>query len=390
MNRFALRVEKLEVESAFDMLVKARALEARGKEILHFEIGEPDFDTPLHIKEAGVKAIYDGKTGYCPPSGIPELREAIAEHVGITRGIEVNASNVVVTPGAKPVMFFALLACVEPGEEVMYPDPGFPIYSSLIKFVGAVPRPIPLLEEKGFGFDTDLLRHSISDKTRLIILNSPNNPTGGVISGEDVRRVAELIEGKKITVLSDEIYRGLQYEGEPASIASIRDMRAQTIILDGFSKLYAMTGWRLGYGIMSEELAGRFSRLLVNSTSCTPAFTQLAGLEALRGPQDETVEMVRQFRSRRDLLVEGFNSIPGLSCHLPGGAFYAFPNIKSFGMSSSEMEDYLLNEAGVASLSGTGFGMHGEGYLRFSYASSENNIRKAIERIREALAGLNK
>ncbi len=388
MDGFALRVERLEVESAFDMLVKARALEAQGREVLHFEIGEPDFDTPSHIKEAGIKAIRDGLTGYCPPPGIPELREAIAEHVSETRGIEVKASNIVVTPGAKPIMFFSILACVEPGREVIYPDPGFPIYSSLVKFAGAVPRPIPLLEETGFSFDMDAFADSVSEKTCLVILNSPNNPTGGLVPGEDIQRIAELVADKRITILSDEIYRGMQYEGEPVSIATLPGMQEQTVILDGFSKLYAMTGWRLGYGVMNEELADHFSKLLVNSTSCTPAFTQMAGLEALSGPQDESEDMLRQFKSRRDLIVAGLNSIPGVSCHLPGGAFYAFPNVKSFGRSSSELEDYILQEAGVACLSGTGFGEHGEGYLRFSYASSEENIRKAIDRIKTALAKL--
>lgn len=388
MDPFALRVGELEVESAFDMLVKARALEAQGREVLHFEIGEPDFDTPPHIKEAAIKALHDGKTGYSPPPGIPELREAIAEHVSESRGIRVKASNVVVTPGAKPVMFFTFLSCVEPGQEVIYPDPGFPIYSSLVKFVGAVPKPVPLLEENGFSFDMDAFARSVSEKTRLVILNSPNNPTGGIVPPEDLQSIAELLAGKPVVILSDEIYRGMQYDGEPASISSIMGMQEQTVILDGFSKLYAMTGWRLGYGVMNERLAGHFTRLLVNSTSCTPVFTQLAGLEALRGPQEDSAKMVREFRRRRDIIVEGLNSIPGVSCHTPGGAFYAFPNIKSFGMSSSRMEDYILSEAGVACLSGTGFGVHGEGYLRFSYASSEENIRKAISRIRAALSAL--
>ncbi|RMF89496.1 MAG: pyridoxal phosphate-dependent aminotransferase [Nitrospinota bacterium] len=388
MEHLAARMARLGTETAFDMLAKAKALEAQGREILHFEIGEPDFDTPQNIKEAAMKALRDGYTHYCPAPGIPELREAIAAHISRTRNIPVDPEEVVVTPGAKPIMFFTILALVNEGDEVIYPNPGFPIYESMINFVGGKPVPIPLLEKHNFSFDLNRFADSLSDKTKLIILNSPNNPTGGIIPPEDIRKVAELIRGKPIFVLSDEIYQGMQYSGTPLSIASLPEMKAQTIILDGFSKLYAMTGWRLGYGIMDKALAPHITKLIVNSNSCTATFIQKAGVEALTGPQEASQEMVRIFQRRRDLIVNGLNAINGVRCAMPQGAFYAFPNVESFGKKSEFIANYLLEKAGIACLSGTAFGKYGEGFLRFSYANSEENIQKGLERLEKALATL--
>jgi aspartate/methionine/tyrosine aminotransferase len=379
-------METLGTETAFEVLAKAKALEKQGKEIVHLEIGEPDFDTPKNIKEAAVKALYEGYTHYVPSAGIPELREAIAEYISKTRKIKVEPEEVVVTPGAKPIMFFAILACVNPGEEVLYPNPGFPIYESVINFVGAKPVPLPLLEENDFRVDHEYVKKKITKKTKMIILNSPENPTGGILTKEDLKVVADCISHRDdVLVLSDEIYSRIIYEGEHESIASLPGMKEKTIILDGFSKTYAMTGWRLGYGVMRKDLAQKIAQLMTNSNSCTCTFIQRAGIEALKGPQNEVEKMVSEFRKRREIIVSGLNSIKGITCKKPHGAFYVFPNIKGTGMDCRKLGDYLLNEAGVAVLPGTSFGKYGEGYLRLSFANSSENIKKALERISKAL-----
>jgi aspartate/methionine/tyrosine aminotransferase len=382
----AKRMELLGTETAFEVLARAKALERQGKEVIHLEIGEPDFDTPRNIKEAAIRALNAGFTHYVPAAGVPELREAIAEHISETRDIDVDPDEVVVTPGAKPIMFFGVLACVNPGEEVMYPDPGFPIYSSVVNFVGAKPVPIPLREENDFRIDVEHLRKSITNRTRMLILNYPENPTGGILTHNDLKAIAEaLAERDDIVVLSDEVYNSIIYEGKHESIASLPGMKERTIILDGFSKRYAMTGWRLGYGVMRKDLAERITQLMINSNSCTCAFVQMAGVEALRGPQDEVEKMVAEFRRRRDVIVSGLNKIGGISCREPKGAFYVFPNITGTGMDCRRLADYLLSEAGVAVLPGTSFGEYGEGYLRLSFANSVENIRKALDRISGAL-----
>jgi aspartate/methionine/tyrosine aminotransferase len=386
---FADRMVLLGTETAFEVLAKAKALEKQGKNIIHLEIGEPDFDTPQNIKEAAVKALYSGYTHYVPAAGIPELREAIAEYVSKTRSIPVDPEEVVVTPGAKPIMFFAILACVNPGEEVLYPNPGFPIYESMINFVGAKPVPIPLKEEDDFSIDHEYVKEKISKKTKMIILNSPENPTGGVLTKEDLKVIADCIAHRNdVIVLSDEVYSRIIYEETHESIASLPGMKEKTIILDGFSKTYAMTGWRLGYGVMRKNLAEKITQLMINSNSCTCAFVQIAGIEALKGPQDFVDRMVAEFRKRREIIVEGLNRIKGITCKKPKGSFYVFPNITGTGMRSSELSDYLLNEAGVAVLSGTAFGEYGEGYLRMSFANSAENIKEALKRIETALEKL--
>jgi aspartate/methionine/tyrosine aminotransferase len=382
----AKRMENLGTETAFEVLARAKALERQGREIVHLEIGEPDFDTPKNIKEAAVKALYSGYTHYVPAAGIPELKEAIAEYVAKTRQIEVSADEVVVTPGAKPIMFFSILASVNPGEEVMYPNPGFPIYESMIKFVGAKPVPIPLLEQNDFSLDHEYVKKKITKKTKMIILNSPENPTGGVLTKDDLKVIADCIANRDdVLVLSDEVYSRIIYEGEHESIASLPGMKEKTIILDGFSKTYAMTGWRLGYGVMRKDLAQKVTQLMINSNSCTCAFIQMAGVEALKGPQDDVKKMVDEFKRRREVIVSGLNNIKGITCRKPRGAFYVFPNITGTGMDSRKLEDYLLNEAGVAVLSGTAFGKYGEGYVRISFANSIENIKKALDRIDKAL-----
>ncbi len=385
---FAERMSRLGTESAFEVLARARALERQGREIVHLEIGEPDFDTPAHIKDAAKRALDAGATHYGPSAGLPELREAIAQHISETRGIPVSPEEVVVTPGAKPIMFFTILALVNRGDEVIYPNPGFPIYESVINFVGGVPVPIPLREETGFGFDLALFERKVSKRTRLIIINSPQNPTGGVLEREQIQSIAELARHWQIPVLADEIYRYFLYEGGFTSIASLAGMKAQTIILDGFSKAYAMTGWRLGYGVMPIPLAEHVTRLMVNSASCTATFVQLAGLAALQGDQSPVARMVAEFKRRRDLIVDGLNKLPGVSCRSPRGAFYVFPNVSALRRPAGEIADLLLQEAGVAVLPGTAFGQHGEGYLRLSYANSEANLKKALERMEPVLARL--
>ena len=388
MIRLAERMSRLGTESAFEVLARAKALEAQGREIVHLEIGEPDFDTPPHIVEAACKALREGATHYTPSNGIPELRQVIAEGLSKTRGHQIDPQQVVVTPGAKPIMFFVIMALAEPGTEVIYPDPGFPIYQSMINFVGARAVPIPLREERGFGFDVNELRDLISDRTALIILNSPQNPTGGYLEPEDLQAIAEVCAERDIPVLSDEVYEYILYEGEFASISSEPGMSTaeRTIILHGFSKTYAMTGWRLGYGVMPLSLAEQVTRLMTNSNSCTNAATQWAGIEALTGPQDSVATIVQAFRERRDVIVEGLNKIPGITCVNPKGAFYVFPNITGTGMDSRTCADFFMDQAGVACLSGTGFGEYGEGYVRFSYANSVENIRKALDRMGGALS----
>ncbi len=384
----AERMGRLGTESAFEVLARARALERQGKTVVHLEIGEPDFDTPVHIKEAAKRALDAGATHYGPSAGLPELREAIAKHIGETRGIPVVADEVVVTPGAKPIMFFVILALVDRGDEVVYPNPGFPIYESCINFVGGVPVPIPLVEETGFGFDLAELERRVSRKTKLLVINSPQNPTGGVVAPDEIGRIAELARHYRVPVFSDEIYRRFLYEGRFASIASLPGMKAQTIILDGFAKSYAMTGWRLGYGVMPVPLAEHVTRLMTNSASCTATFIQQAGIAALHGDDTPVQKMVEEFRHRRDLIVDGLNRLPGVSCTRPRGAFYVFPNVKGLRRSSKEIAHFLLDEAGVAVLWGTAFGDFGEGYLRLSYAASRENIERALERIGKALARL--
>ena len=384
--RFAERMSRLGTETAFEVLARARKLEAAGRDIIHLEIGEPDFPTEPHIVAAAEAALQQGWTHYGPSQGYPELREAIAEQVSSSRGIRVTPEQVVVVPGAKPILFFTLLALLESGDEVLYPNPGFPIYESMIRYLGAQPKPLRLSEENGFSLDLNSLAEQLSDRTRLLILNSPHNPTGGIIPEEDLREIARLCANRDLVVLSDEVYSQILYEDQHCSIASFPGMGEKTIILDGFSKTYAMTGWRLGYGVMPVELAQHVVRLQVNSTSCTASFTQRAGIEALRGPQDAVRKMVEEFRLRRDLMVDGLNRIPGFRCTLPRGAFYVFPNIQGSGKPSRQIADLLLNSAGVACLAGEDFGEYGQGYLRFSYANSQENIQKAIERIGSTVA----
>ena len=379
--KLAERMSRIGVESAFDVLVRARALEAQGRHIVHLEIGEPDFATPPHVIEAGKKALDDGWTHYGPTQGYPDLREAIARHISETRGISVGADRVCVVPGGKPVIFFPMLALLEPGDEVIYPNPGFPIYESMINFLGAKAVPVPLIEERGFSFDLNVLRDSLSDRTKMLILNSPQNPTGGLIPREDIRHIAELVRERDLIILSDEIYSRIFYGEKPVSIASLPGMLDKTIILDGFSKTYAMTGWRIGYGVMPPLLVDAVNKLMVNSNSCTASFTQRAALAALTGPQDAVDRMVAEFRCRRDAFCAALNKIPGFHCEIPGGAFYAYANVKATCMDSKVLADRLLQEAGVACLNGGAFGQFGEGYIRFSYANSLENLMEASRRI---------
>ena len=386
--KVADRMSRLGTESAFEVLARAKALERQGRQIIHLEIGEPDFDTPAHIKEAAKRALDAGATHYGPSAGLPELREAIAKHVAETRGVPVSPEEVVVTPGAKPIMFFVIMALVNEGDEVIHPNPGFPIYESVINFVGGVPVPIPLREASGFGFDLELFERRLSPRTKLIVINSPQNPTGGVLERAQIERIAALASSRRIPVLTDEIYRRFLYDGEFVSIMGMPGMREHTILLDGFSKTYAMTGWRLGYGVMPEPLAEHVTRLMVNSASCTASFVQLAGVAALQGDDAPVERMVAEFRRRRDVIVDGLNALPGVTCARPRGAFYAFPNVTGTGRSSAEVAERLMGEAGVACLSGAAFGAHGEGYLRFSYANSEANLVKALERMRPVFESL--
>jgi len=381
--RLARRMARLGTETAFEVMMRARALEAQGREVVHMEIGEPDFDTPANIISAATDALRHGWTHYGPSAGQTALREAIAEEISRTRKVPVKADEVVVVPGGKPIIFFTIMALVDEGDEVIYPNPGFPIYESMTNFVGGKAVPIHLRERMDFRFDVDELRSLINDRTRLIILNSPHNPTGGVLTRADVEAIASAIGDREIMVLSDEIYSRLVYEGEHYSLLSVDGFKDRTILLDGFSKTYAMTGWRLGYGVMRPDLAAHIARLMTNSNSCTASFTQVAGVEGLRGPQDSVERMREEFRRRRDRFVERINKIKGFSCRVPKGAFYTFPNITGTGWPSKKLADALLERAGVAALSGTAFGEFGEGYLRFSVANSLENIDKALDRIEQ-------
>src|SRR6478752_5847845 len=386
--KLAERMNRLGTETAFEVLVRARALEAQGKDVIHLEVGEPDFDTPANIIEAGAEALRSGWTHYGPAPGLPQLREAIANYLNTSRGTSYNPDNIVVTPGGKPIMFFAILALLEAGDEAIYPNPGFPIYESMINFTGAKAVPSPILEKFDFALDVSELPGLITDKTKLLIINSPANPTGGVLIRKEIEAIAELAVANDLIVLADEIYAEILYEGEHVSIATMPGMKERTIILDGFSKTYAMTGWRLGYGAMPEDFAKVIGNLMVNSNSCTSMAVQIAGVEALTGPQDDVKAMVAAFEKRRDLMVDGLNDIPGIGCLRPKGAFYVFPNIGGTGMKSKPFADKLLQDYGVAALSGTAFGEYGEGYLRLSYANSEENLQKALDRIRQMVTDL--
>jgi len=384
----AKRMKRLPGEGAIEVLARAMALEAEGADIIHLEVGEPDFKTPANILEAGIRALKAGDTRYGPAPGIPELRGAIAQDVSVRVGIEVKPEQVVVTSGGKAIAFFAFLALLEPGDEVIYTNPGFPVYEAMMHFIGAKGVPLRLLEERGFRFEVEDFRSKVSPKTRLIVINSPHNPTGSVLTKSDLEVVAEIAVERGLWVLSDEVYNRIIYEGESLSIVSLPGMQRRTIILDSFSKSYAMTGWRLGFGIMPPELAPHIIRLVINSNSCTPPFIQRAGIEALKGPQEAVARMVAAFRERREVTIKGLNSIEGLRAVKPQGAFYVFPNIEGVGMDSGEFADYLLKEAGVAVLPGTAFGEYGEGFIRISYANSLDNIRKALDRISKAVARL--
>jgi aspartate aminotransferase len=386
--RLAAGMDRIGTETAFEAATRARALEATGRSVIHLEIGEPDFDTPANIRQAAQRALDQGATHYTPTVGIPELRAAIAADATIRKGFSVTPDRVVVTPGGKPVMFFAILALVSEGDEVIYPDPGFPIYESMANYVGGKAVPCPIRQENGFRLDPAELATLVTPRTRLLILNSPANPTGGVSTREDMEQIAAVARERDLVVLADEIYGRIIYEGEHVSIASLPGMAERTIVLDGFSKTYAMTGWRLGYGIVPEPLVTPFSRLLVNSVSCTNAATQWAGVEALTGPQDSVDEMVAEFRVRRDLVVAGLNSIPGVTCLLPEGAFYAFPDISGTGLTGAEMADKLLYEGGVSVLAGTAFGHVGRDHLRLSYANSRANLEEALRRMRSVIEPL--
>ena len=386
MTRYSERTDQLKPEGAYQVLAKAQALEAKGRPIIHFELGQPDFDTFENISEAGRRAISEGKTRYTAPAGMPVLREAIAEAAGEQRGVHFLPEQVVVGPGTKPNMFYTTLALVGPGDEVLYPDPGFPTYKAMVGVAGATAVPVPLKEENQFSFDLEAFDRLINERTRLIILNSPSNPTGGVLPMADLEHIAEMAQRYDCFVLSDEIYMRIVYDGVQApSIIGVPGMLERTVIVDGFSKTYAMTGWRLGYGIMPVDLARRIDLLLTHSVGSSAQFTQIAGLEAIRGPQDRVGEVVKEYQLRRDLLISGLNSIPRITCQMPQGAFYAFPNIRAFGMSSNELADYLLDEAGVALLPGSSFGDYGEGYLRLSYAASQEIIRAGLDCLRIAL-----
>ena len=378
-------LERLGTETAFSVLARARELERQGREIIHLEIGEPDFDTPLHIREAGAAALRAGQTHYCPSAGIPELREEAARYLSGSRGIEVDPANVLVGTGAKPFLFFTVLATCNPGDEVVYPDPGFPIYESAIRWAGATPVPLPLLEERDFAFDIADLESRLGPKTKLVILNSPQNPTGGALSPQETERAAALLAESAAWILSDEVYSQMVYDGDFASVASHPGLLERTVLLDGLSKTYAMTGWRCGFAAVPEPLVDPLVRFFVNSTSCVPPFVQLAGVAALSGPQDEPRAMVEEFRARRELVVEGLSALPGVSCRVPRGAFYAFPNVAGVPLETDVLADRLLAEAGVAVLAGSAFGRHGVDNLRISYANSRENLALALHRVREFL-----
>ncbi len=381
--KLASRMSRLGTETAFEALARAKALEAQGRSIVFLGIGEPDFDTPEHIIDAAKDALESGFTHYTPSPGIPAVREVIAADMSARLGYEASASNVIVTPGGKPIMFFTILALAEAGDEVIYPNPGFPIYESMIRFAGATPVPMQLREELDYNPDIDELRSLVSPRTKLIIINSPNNPCGSVIPEKDLEAIAELANEVDAVVLSDEIYKDFYFEGEHVSITKFPGMRERTVVLDGLSKSYAMTGWRIGYGLFPDELVEPITRLVTNSVSCTAAFSQMAAMAAIQAPQEPVYSMVAEFKQRRDILVDGLNAIPGISCPMPKGAFYAFPNISGTGLTSQDFEARLLNETGVSILAGTSFGAFGEGYARFSFANSQDNLREALRRIGE-------
>ena len=387
-HTFANRMSRLGTESAFEVLAKAKSLEAQGKDIIHLEIGQPDFTTPMNVCEAAFKAMKDGHTGYCPSAGLPEFREVVAEHISETRKIEIDPDEVTVTPGAKPIIFFTILALVDDGDEVIYPEPGFPVYESVIDFIGGKAIPLPLREEVDFRFRIEDLVDAITDRTKLLILNSPQNPTGGTLTESDLTAIAELAQKHHFYILTDEVYSRLLYEGTHQSILSLPGMKELTILIDGHSKTYAMTGWRLGYGVAPREIADKITRLTINSNSCTATFTQIAGIEALTGPQTFVTQMVKEFRKRRDVIVDGLNAIDGISCIKPLGSFYVFPNVAQLPLSCEKLADYLMDEVGVALLPGTAFGKYGDGYLRLSYANSLENIEDALHRIQTAIAKL--
>jgi aspartate aminotransferase len=372
-------MERLGTESAFEVLAKAKALEAQGREIVHLEIGEPDFDTPPHVIAAAQQALDKGYTHYVPAPGIPELRTAVADFLDRTGRLSTTPDRVLITPGAKPIMFFTILALCEEGDEVLYPDPGFPMYASIASFAGAKPVPVPLREENGFVIDPEELRSLVTDRTKLLILNSPHNPCGSASTPEQLQAIAEIAIEHDLVVLSDEVYWALRYDGEHHSVLDVDGMASRTILLDGWSKTFAMTGWRLGFGVFPEPLVEPVTRLMINSVSCTSAFSQHAAIAALEGPWDDVDRMLDAFRERREVIVSGLNAVPGVSCVEPGGAFYAFPNISELGVSAATLSDRLLAEAGVACLPGTSFGIYGENHLRFSYANSVENIRKALD-----------
>ncbi len=382
---FANRMSRLGTESAFEVLAKAKNLEAQGKDIIHLEIGQPDFTTPMNVCQAAFKAMKDGHTGYCPSAGLPEFRETVAHHISETRKIDIHPDEVTVTPGAKPIIFFTILALVDDGDEVIYPEPGFPVYESVINFIGGKAIALPLREDVDFRFRIEDLVDSITERTKLLILNSPQNPTGGTLTANDLTAIAELAEQHRFYILTDEVYSRLLYEGTHQSIISLPGMKEQTILIDGHSKTYAMTGWRLGYGVAPREIADKITRLTINSNSCTATFTQIAGIEALTGPQTFVKQMVNEFQKRRDVIVDGLNAINGIKCVKPLGSFYVFPNVTELPLSCEELADYLMDEVGVALLPGTAFGKFGDGYLRLSYANSLENIEDALERIETAI-----
>jgi aspartate aminotransferase len=384
--RLAARMDHIGTETAFEAAARARALAASGRDIVHLHLGEPDFDTPPNIVEAAVRALRDGQTHYAPPPGVPAFREAIAADFTRRRGAEVSPERVVVTPGAKPIMAYTMMALVGPGDEVLVPDPGFPIYESMARFMGATPVPVPLRPEADFRLDLDELRSLITPRTRLLIFNSPQNPTGGLLTRGDIEGIAAIAMAHDLVVLADEIYSRIVYTGEHVSILTVDGMDERTIVLDGLSKTYAMTGWRLGWGILPMPLVPVFERLLINSVSCTATYAQLAGAEALTGPQDAVDAMVREFRARRDLIVAGLDALPGITAPMPRGAFYAFPDVSGTGMSGRTFSERLLHEAGVSTLAGTAFGGQATGSLRVSYANSQANLRAALERMADFLA----
>ncbi|MFP4249497.1 MAG: pyridoxal phosphate-dependent aminotransferase [Armatimonadota bacterium] len=383
--KLAERMSRLGTETAFEVLARAGELEAEGRDIIHLEIGQPDFQTPDYIIEAAHQAMKDGYTGYGPSAGLPQARERYAQYLNDTRGTDYDASEIVVTPGAKPILFFAILALVDEGDEVIVPNPGFPIYESVTEFVGATAVPAPLREDREFRLDPEELASLVTDRTKMIIINSPHNPTGSMLTMEDLEAIAEVAMENEIMVLSDEPYSKMVYDGEFHSIAEVDGMKDLTILLEGFSKTYAMTGWRLGYAAMQPDLAAQIAKLQTNSNSCTASFTQIAGIAAYDGPQEESEAMMAAFEERRDVMVDGLNELPGVSCLSPAGAFYVFPNVTETGIDSKELASRCLEEAGVAVLSGTAFGKHGDGYLRLSSANNLDNINEALDRLADLL-----